>query len=312
MDTILGMELPLLVKFVLSFAIVLLLIGAAAMAVRKFGGKTLIPGAAMRGRQPRLAIIDRAPVDSRRSLVIVRRDNVEHLLLIGGPTDVLVEANIPAAAVQPVREPEPEVRAPAIEPAATRPSAVAPVAVPPVVEAPAESEPAIKPEPRLDVRTEPDLLPEPRPETEVQVPHVPAFAPAPPAVAARKEVAATDVVVEPRQPNLPPPVAVPPLPAAAPMAQAPDDALARFAQDLDAHRDHINGEALAQKLAAQAPPAPPSAQAAPSRPIEPTFSEDQNLADMALRLEAALRRPLGANGVRPVPQQPRSRKQCRA
>lgn len=51
----------------------------------------------MRGgsnRQPRLAVLDAAAVDSRRRLVLVRRDNVEHLILIGGPTDVVVEGGI--------------------------------------------------------------------------------------------------------------------------------------------------------------------------------------------------------------------------
>lgn len=51
----------------------------------------------MRGgsnRQPRLAVLDAAAVDSRRRLVLVRRDNVEHLILIGGPTDVVVEGCI--------------------------------------------------------------------------------------------------------------------------------------------------------------------------------------------------------------------------
>jgi hypothetical protein len=33
-------------------------------------------------------------VDSHRRLVLVRRDDVEHLLLIGGPTDVVVERDI--------------------------------------------------------------------------------------------------------------------------------------------------------------------------------------------------------------------------
>ena len=94
MDAIFGMEFPLLVKFVISFAIVLAadrrgrLSGAAIRRERRS------PASAQRGRQPRLGRRRYAPVDSRRSLVIVRRDNVEHLLLIGGPTDVLVEPNI--------------------------------------------------------------------------------------------------------------------------------------------------------------------------------------------------------------------------
>jgi len=39
-------------------------------------------------------VIDAAAVDGRRRLVLVRRDNVEHLLMIGGPTDIVVEPNI--------------------------------------------------------------------------------------------------------------------------------------------------------------------------------------------------------------------------
>src|ERR1700680_1942772 len=52
------------------------------------------PNAGTRGRQPRLAVIDAATVDGRRRLVLIRRDNVEHLLMIGGPTDLVVEPNI--------------------------------------------------------------------------------------------------------------------------------------------------------------------------------------------------------------------------
>ena len=43
---------------------------------------------------PRLAIIDAAVIDGRRRLVLVRRDNIEHLVMIGGPTDIVVESNI--------------------------------------------------------------------------------------------------------------------------------------------------------------------------------------------------------------------------
>jgi hypothetical protein len=54
-------------------------------------------GPRLRGRQPRLAVIDAAAIDARRRLVLIRRDNVEHLLIIGGPTDVVVEQNLCAA-----------------------------------------------------------------------------------------------------------------------------------------------------------------------------------------------------------------------
>ena len=92
MFDVFGAEMPLAVRFFLAFLIVLGLIGVTAWAVRRFGSGRL--GSAARGRQPRLAVIDYASVDARRRLVLVRRDNVEHLLMIGGPTDVVVEPNI--------------------------------------------------------------------------------------------------------------------------------------------------------------------------------------------------------------------------
>ena len=42
----------------------------------------------------RLEVTDHASVDGRRRLVLVRRDNVEHLIMIGGPVDVVVETGI--------------------------------------------------------------------------------------------------------------------------------------------------------------------------------------------------------------------------
>src|SRR5512133_4297864 len=79
--------------FLFAFIAVLALIGGAAWLVRRFANNRL--GAnTQRGRMPRLAVIDAAAVDGRRRLVLVRRDNVEHLLMIGGPTDIVVEPNI--------------------------------------------------------------------------------------------------------------------------------------------------------------------------------------------------------------------------
>src|SRR3954471_789162 len=117
MSSLFGVELPTPVNFVIAFAFVLLLIGAAAWLVRRFGSTRI--DAAARGRQPRLAVIDSAAVDGRRKLVIIRRDNVEHLLMIGGPSDVVVETNIvrgaaatrdmPAARTGPAEAPRADV-----------------------------------------------------------------------------------------------------------------------------------------------------------------------------------------------------------
>src|SRR5687767_15592788 len=102
MNGLFGLELPTSVNFVIAFVVVLALIGAATWLVRRFGAPRLEAGG--RNRQPRLAVIDSAAVDGRRKLVIIRRDNVEHLLMIGGPTDVVVETNIMRAGTVASRE----------------------------------------------------------------------------------------------------------------------------------------------------------------------------------------------------------------
>jgi hypothetical protein len=118
-ETLFGSEMPLAARFFIAFLIVLALIGLTAWLVRRFGANRL--GTGVRGRQPRLAVIDAATVDGRRRLVLIRRDNIEHLLMIGGPTDLVVEPNIVRAA--PAREVAREpVRAGALAEPAVRPS----------------------------------------------------------------------------------------------------------------------------------------------------------------------------------------------
>ena len=66
-----------------------------------FAHRLRVPGG--RTRQPRLGLVDAFSLDGQRQLVLVRRDNVEHLVMIGGPNDVLVESQINRA-VAPARE----------------------------------------------------------------------------------------------------------------------------------------------------------------------------------------------------------------
>jgi len=117
MSDILGIELGLPARFLIAFVLVLALIGLTAWLIRQFGSARASTSSGARNRQPRLAVLDSAVVDARRRLVLIRRDNVEHLILIGGPTDVVVEANVvraQSAAVPNVQRPTPQ-RAP-IEP----------------------------------------------------------------------------------------------------------------------------------------------------------------------------------------------------
>ena len=93
------------------------------------------PGAS-RGRAPRLGVVDVFGLDGQRQLVIVRRDNVEHLLMIGGPNDLVIEAQIlrnasnGRDAAKPAAAAEPPAEAPA-PPDAAAPRPSAPAAAPP-------------------------------------------------------------------------------------------------------------------------------------------------------------------------------------
>jgi flagellar protein FliO/FliZ len=252
MDAIFGMEFPLLIKFVISFAIVLILIGAAAFLVRRFGGRALI-GTTQRGQQPRLAVVDTAAIDSRRSLVIVRRDNVEHLLLIGGPTDLLVEPNIARAAAS--RDVETPARG--AEPAAANWSTRGPIEPAPRFESAVRNEPAFLPE--LAQRIEPDVRTQP----------VPAFEPASAISAPR-----SNIQFQPAQ--------------AATSGGAP--------------RDKLNGSGHQTHSDSLTPKQAPASPQIPADVPEVAASDDQSLANMAQRLETALRRPLsGALRATPAP-----------
>ncbi|MCX5569376.1 flagellar biosynthetic protein FliO [Kaistia nematophila] len=101
-------------QFVITLVVILLAILLVFWLIRLFTNGRLGAGPA-RGRQPRLAVLDALPIDQRRRLILVRRDNVEHLILIGGPSDVVVEPGIqraqqPARRLEPIRQepPRPE------------------------------------------------------------------------------------------------------------------------------------------------------------------------------------------------------------
>jgi len=254
MSGLFGVELPTPVNFVIAFVFVLLLIGAAAWVVRRFGGARV--EAAARGRQPRLAVVDSAAVDSRRKLVIVRRDNVEHLLMIGGPSDVVVETNIvrAAAAAGVTRDAT-----------AGRNGAEAAPRMP------------------LPDPTAWPLQPEPAP---APVAVAPPPAPQPVMRAERAPRMTADEVWETPVEPLAPAVTIPEV---RPVRQA--DTLANLADEFAQPPEPIAVRPVQiqpQRVAAHQPAAALSAPLAASHAAP---AADQSLAEMAQRLEAALRRP---------------------
>lgn len=47
------------------------------------------------GRNRRVTVTENIPVDAKRQLLLIRRDNVEHLVMVGGGADFVVEGGIP-------------------------------------------------------------------------------------------------------------------------------------------------------------------------------------------------------------------------
>jgi len=55
------------------------------------------------GREKRLAVIEQSAIDGRRRLVLIRRDGVEHLIMTGGPVDVVIETGIGGSEIRAAR-----------------------------------------------------------------------------------------------------------------------------------------------------------------------------------------------------------------
>jgi flagellar protein FliO/FliZ len=77
-------------RFVLALLLVLGLIAILAWLLRRFG----LGGAIRGGAQRRVQVVETTPLGPRHRLVLVRRDRVEHLLLLGPQGDVVVERGV--------------------------------------------------------------------------------------------------------------------------------------------------------------------------------------------------------------------------
>jgi flagellar protein FliO/FliZ len=253
--------------FIFAFVAVLALIFLVGWLARRFAGNRL--GAnTNRSRMPRLAVIDAAAVDGRRRLVLVRRDNVEHLLMIGGPSDIVVEPNIVrAVSGRDQLPPRPAVAGPEAQ------ARMAPVAEPGGW---ADTE-AARAEPPFEPHSEPQM-PEPPPR-----PSRPAFVDEVRRASPERRIERSD----PLTGFTPEPIAGRAEPAPR-MPSRSEPLMPRVARSNEA-------------------PKPPIRSAPPERPAPPPpamSSADQNLAEMAQRLEAALRRPAGETVAPPVAPEP--------
>lgn len=86
----------LLVAVVVAASAVLIAVLARGFLAQPSSGNKAVFGARP---EKRLAVVEQANLDGRRKLVLLRRDNTEHLIMTGGPIDVVIETGIEAAGV---------------------------------------------------------------------------------------------------------------------------------------------------------------------------------------------------------------------
>jgi flagellar protein FliO/FliZ len=75
--------------FALGIVLVLIVLGTWVLKLASQRG-----GDFRRTPSRRLKIVESAVVDGRRRVLIVRRDNVEHVIMTGGPQDLLIESGL--------------------------------------------------------------------------------------------------------------------------------------------------------------------------------------------------------------------------
>lgn len=84
-------------RFVLALVFVLALIGLLAVIARRLG-VGFPAGVIKSAGDRRIGVVEVAPLDSKRKLVLVRRDNVEHLLVLSPTNETVIEQNIRTSA----------------------------------------------------------------------------------------------------------------------------------------------------------------------------------------------------------------------
>ncbi len=86
------METTTILTSVSALILVLGLVWLVSLLLRKYGNIGM--PVATRGEKKRLKIVDALVVGPKHKLVLVQRDNTEHLLLIGPERDIIVESDI--------------------------------------------------------------------------------------------------------------------------------------------------------------------------------------------------------------------------
>lgn len=247
------------VVWTLAALILLVIVLVIIRLVRSMTFGTFVAGG--RNRKTRLAVMDATAVDSHRRLVLVRRDDIEHLLLIGGPTDVVVEREIrlgqsrrnqsvfgtDASFEAPAPAPLPTI--PAAPPAPPRQRAPEPAQLPPLPARNGAPQPARQQPERAAHPPRQPVQPPPRPSRQT---------------GARPPMRETPV--SPGRPNSPSRAPASPLPP----APQPAASMSTNLPQQPARTSSLD-DALLQELEVTFDPGPPKA---PAQPVEMTLDDE--------------------------------------
>ncbi|MFG1346819.1 flagellar biosynthetic protein FliO [Xanthobacter autotrophicus DSM 431] len=294
-----GTELAFPIRVAVALAVIAALLGVTVVVMRRLAARGRAN--AGRGRSgPRLAVLDTVAVDQRRKLVLVRRDEVEHLLLIGGNSDLVVEPQITARDEAPPAAVSPPVNFGAVAqssgreaPALQRPSsrqrlsAATPTALAALPEAP--SEPAALPSiPEESAKAEPAPVSPAAPAPTIAAPSP---EPAPheerrPFLGRKPLLRGDGTMSTPRQPTRPVVGAT-----EAPVREAPvREAPAPQPREAEPARRLFSTEPRGeQKVEPKVEPAAESAARAETAPEPVAATPSSRLDAMAQRLDAALK-----------------------
>jgi len=91
------MEFIDVLRYFGALLLVLAMVGGAGLLARRFG----VPGVTKAAGVKRLAVVETLMLGPRQRLIILRRDDVEHLVLSGPDGASVIESGIPAKAGMP-------------------------------------------------------------------------------------------------------------------------------------------------------------------------------------------------------------------
>ena len=99
--------LPMLVRMLVALATVVALMGGLAFVMKKFGLSGAQPK--NQGKNTRLQVIERLPLDTRRHLVIIGCDETEHLVILGPNGETVLQTDLttrPTPTQKPAKQPK--------------------------------------------------------------------------------------------------------------------------------------------------------------------------------------------------------------